>query len=273
MAIWLFHWQHERFTTRLTILPLNGGHAVYFDAPGHKNDLLIDCGNTNAAQFIVRPFLRAQGVNHLNRLLLTHGALRQVGGAELVVGAFSVKQIATSSIHFRSPTYRSILEKLEGTPDKWQQVVRDDQLGPWAILHPKSDDRFPQADDSSVVLYGNFQGTRILLLSDLGRPGQEVLLGRTPELRADIVVAGLPTGSEPLSDALLDVVQPRVIVITDSEFPATRRASAKLRERLEKRNVPVIYTRTSGAVTLSLRPNHWELKPMNGDRLTGQNKN
>ncbi|MBI3851036.1 MAG: ComEC/Rec2 family competence protein [Verrucomicrobia bacterium] len=264
---WLSHWQQERTTTRLTILPLNGGHAVYFDAPGHKNDLLVDCGNTNAAQFIVKPFLRAQGVNRLNRLLLTHGDLRQVGGAELVGDAFSVKQIATSPIQFRSPTYRNILERLERNPEKRQHVARDDRIGPWTILHPKSDDHFPQADDSSVVLSGNIQGTRILLLSDLGRPGQEVLLERTPELRADIVVTGLPTGSEPISDALLDVVQPRVIVITDSEFPATRRANEKLRERLAKRNAQVIYTRTSGAVTFFLRANHWELKPMSGDRL------
>jgi len=273
MAIWVFHWQQERSATRITILPLNGGHAVYFDAPGSKNDLLIDCGNTNAVQFIVKPFLRAQGVNHLNRLLLTHGDLRQVGGTELIADTFSARQIMTSSIHFRSPTYRKILETLEHTPDRWRTVNRDDQLGQWTILHPKSDDHFPQADDSSLVLLGNLKGTRILLLSDLGRPGQNILLERTSDLRADIVVAGMPTENEPLNDALLDAIQPRVIIITDSEFPATRRASQKLRDRLGKREVPIIYTRATGAVTLTLRPNRWELNAMNGDRLSSQTQN
>src|SRR5205823_422843 len=41
----------ESSVTRLHIVPLNGGLAAYFDAPGAKNDLLVDCGNSNAVAF------------------------------------------------------------------------------------------------------------------------------------------------------------------------------------------------------------------------------
>ncbi len=269
-GVWLIHWQLERSTTRLTILPLNGGQAAYFDAPGRKDDLLIDCGNTNAVQFIVQPFLQSQGVNHLSQFLLTHGDLRQIGGAELVASAFSARRILTSSIRFRSQTYRNILETLERDRDRLRTVSGGDQLGPWKVLHPQADDRFPQADDNSVVLLGDVKGTRVLLLSDLGRSGQNTLLEQAPDLRADIVVAGLPTGSDPLHDALLDTIQPRVVVITDSEFPAPRRASQKLRDRLGKKNIQVFYTRTTGAITLLLRENKWELKAMDGVQLSGK---
>ena len=40
-----------------------------------------------------------------------------------------------------------------------------------------------------------------LLLSDLGRAGQEALLSRTADLRAEVVVACLPEQSEPLCNA------------------------------------------------------------------------
>jgi beta-lactamase superfamily II metal-dependent hydrolase len=103
-----------------------------------------------------------------------------------------------------------------------------------------------------------------LLLSDLGRNGQSALLAHTNDLRADIVIAGLPDGGEPLCDALLEAVQPKAIVIADSEFPATRRASRELKQRLSERNVPVIYTRTAGAVKIVTRPDGWELQTMNG---------
>jgi beta-lactamase superfamily II metal-dependent hydrolase len=89
-------------------------------------------------------------------------------------------------------------------------------------------------------------------------------------LRADIIVTGLPEQTEPLSDALLAAVQPKVIIVMDSEFPATKRAGAALRERLENRNIPVIYTRTAGAVKISLRPDRWSVKPMNGEELSGR---
>ncbi len=114
------------------------------------------------------------------------------------------------------------------------------------------------------MLPGNFHGARILLLSDLGRGGQSALLARTNDLRADIVIAGLPTDGEPLGDALLDAIQPKVIVVADSEFPATRRAGRELKERLAERKVPVIYTRTAGAVTILARPKGWELRTMDG---------
>src|SRR6185369_4294028 len=103
---------------------------------------------------------------------------------------------------------------------------------PWTALHPSSEDNFSQADDNAVVLYGNFTGTRVLLLSQLGGSGQNLLLERSPDLRADILVTGIPLKTEPVCDALLDLVRPKVIIVTDSEFPVAQRASPKLCERL-----------------------------------------
>jgi competence protein ComEC len=141
------------------------------------------------------------------------------------------------------------------------------------VLHPEASDNFPQADDKTVVLSGTFGRTRVLLLSDLGRPGQEALIERTADLRADIVVTGLPVQTEALGDALLDAIQPRVIVVSDSEFPVSERASPKLCERLAKRNIPVIYTRTAGSTTVEFRGNRWDLRTMSGIRIASQNSN
>src|SRR5204863_122057 len=102
--------------------------------------------------------------------------------------------------------------------------------------------------------------------SDLGRPGQEALLQRYPNLRADIVIAGLPQQTEPLNDALLDAIKPRLIVIADSGFPATRRASRALLERLNQRGIPLVYTRETGAVKISLRSHEVEATALNGFR-------
>ena len=117
------------------------------------------------------------------------------------------------------------------------------------------------------MLSGSFGGNRVLLLSDLGRAGQDALLERTPDLRADILVTGLPSTGEALGEALLDRVQPRVIIVADSEFPAGERARAPLRDRLARRKIPVLYTRFTGAVTLEFRGERWLLRTMNGSQL------
>ena len=271
VCIWSWQYWQTCAVTRLTLLPVNGGMAVHFDAPGSANDLLVDCGATNSVQSVTKPFLRAQGVNRLPALLLTHGDLRHVGGAELVASLFSVKKLCVSPVRFRSPVYRRILRNYSAKPEELWTVSRNDRVGLWTVLHPDPGDRFPQADDNPLVLSAVIGGQRILLLSDLGRPGQGALLERTPDLRADIVVTGLPVQPEALGDALLDAIQPRLIIVADSDFPVAERASPKLHERLARRRVPVIYTRTAGAVTIEWRNHDWELRTMSGIRISSRN--
>jgi beta-lactamase superfamily II metal-dependent hydrolase len=136
-------------------------------------------------------------------------------------------------------------------------------------LHPDDSDRFTQGDDNTVVLRGEIEGVRVLLLSDLGKRGQNAVINRSPDLRAEIVISGLPNQSEPLAEALLDALQPQLIVITDSEYPASQRASLRLRERLAARNVPVLYTRETGAITLVLAKGRWKARPMSGSEVSG----
>jgi competence protein ComEC len=267
-AIYFWHWEQWRKETELTILPLNGGHAVFVDAAGQKNDWLVDCGNESAVEYTLTQFLHAQGVNKIPRLVLTEGDGRNIGGAQSLNQLFGVGEIYTSPIHFRSSAYRNAVSGFDPPPARHQIIQSGDKIGCWQVLYPDTNDNFPRADDNALVLLGNFHGTKILLLSDLGREGQSALLAYTNDLHANIVIAGLPEEGEPLCDALVNAIQPNIIVIADSEFPASRRANPKLRERLKQKQVPVIYTRASGAVTIRVRPNGWELRATDGEKLS-----
>jgi len=265
-----WHWQTTRSEVKLTVLPLNGGHAVFVDAAGRKNDWLVDCGDESAVDFILKPFLRAQGVNRIPRLVLTHGDLQNVGGAGLLDRLFGLDEVYTSPARFRSTVYRGIVAGFERETGRHRILHLGGTAGCWEVLHPADADAFERADDAALVLRGNFCGARVLLLSDLGRAGQSALLARTNDLRSDIVIAGLSDDGEPLCDALLAAAQPKIIVVADSESPATRRASPALRARLEQTGVPVIYTRTAGAVTVIMRPGGWVVRAMDGQKFETQ---
>lgn len=266
----IWHWQIARRCDTLSILPVNGGFTVFARGQNQTEPLLIDCATTNSVQFTMKPFLRACGVNRLPALALTHGDIRHIGGAQLLAELFRVQTIFASPIRFRSAVYRRTIAAFSENPRMVRSLTRNDLAGSWTVLHPRGDDHFPQADDNALVLDGSFHGTRVLLVSDLGRAGQDALVERTPDLRADILVAGLPSGTEALSESFLDTVRPKVIIVADSEFPASERASATLRERLGRRKATVIYTRFAGAVTLECRHTGWGLRAMNGARLSFQ---
>lgn len=267
---WLVQTQRDRSRTTLTVLPLSGGSAIYCRDPGRTGELLVDCGSASAAQFSLKPFLRGQGVNRLERLLLTHGDARQVGGAELILETFRPREVLASPLRFRSPSYQKIFSPASPPHARRHTVQAGDRFAGWTVLHPSATDRFPLADDGAVVLLGELRGTRVLLLNDLGRAGQEALLARSPTLQADIVVAGLPAAGDPLAEGLLRAIRPSLIVIADSEYPATRRASLRLRERLARGQMPVVYTREAGSVQLTIRPGRWELQTMSGQHFSGR---
>jgi ComEC/Rec2-related protein len=265
-GIYFWQWQSARGETTLTVLPMNGGHAVFVDADGTQNDWLINCGNENAVDFTLKNFLRAQGVNQIPRLILTDASARNSAGAQRLDELFHVGELWTSAVKFRAAAYRDAVAAFEkgGRPQgsRHKILTAGDRVGCWQVLLPAAVTNLAKADDEPLVLRGDFCGTKILLLSDLSRVGQDELLARTNDLSADIVIAGLPVEGEPLCGALLDAIQPRVIVIADSEFPAPRRAGRALRERLEQRHLPVIYTRTAGAVKIETDKTGWKLHTM-----------
>ena len=151
-----------------------------------------------------------------------------------------------------------------------QTISRNDQVASWTVLHPEANDHFPQADDNALVLSRTFNGIRILLLSDLGRLGQAALAERTPDLRADIVVTGLPVKPDAVDEALLAAINPKVIIVADSEFPVSERATKVLCNRLAQHSVPVIYTRITGAVSIEFRDQEWELYTMSGMKISSR---
>ena len=264
-AAWAADWTLQRGAARLDVLALRGAPAVFAGGSGTNRDLLADCGDAAAAEGIVKPFLRAQGVNRLDVFCLTAGYQERIGGAEIILTNFAPAAVVGGPARLRSPAYRRVTAEMEQTPGLWRTAQDGDTLDSWAVLYPGARDQFPAADELSLVLQRSIHGHSVLLLSALGRDGQKLLMTRHPDLRAEIVVAGLPSRDEPLDEPLLDMLQPKLIVIADSELPATRQSGAKLRERLAQRAAArVLYCRDAGSLTLLIRRGGWEVLDASG---------
>jgi competence protein ComEC len=256
-------WASTLRNARLDILPANGVPVILAAGPGWNNSILVDCGNEDSVRDLVKPFLCAQGVNRLATLSLAVARLEYFGGAQMILTNFSVAAISTGAPRERSTAFGSLITELR--ENHALRAVKDgDSIAGWAVLHPGQSDQFAQADDNAVVLRREFNGHSILLLPALGRDGQEALMRRHPGLRAEFVIAGLPARDEPCCDPLLELLQPRLILIADAKFPATRRAPEKLRERLARRGSHVIYGRDHGALTLEFVPGGWHLRDAEG---------
>lgn len=257
-------WGQARASTTLTVLALRSGSALVLDGPGRFEDLLIDAGDDAGAAAVVQPFLEARGFNRLPRTVLTHGDARHVNGLPRLARAFQAGPIAASPVRFRSSAYRRILAEVAPPPRGPEVWRRGEVRFGWSVLHPDDGAPHPQADDNALVLRRDFGGVRVLVLSDLGRLGQEALLAQGGDLDAEIVVASLPARGEPLIPALLDAIEPRIVLLQDAEYPAADRAGAAVRARIQARGIPVWCATEEGSITLRFEVGGCEVRTMAG---------
>ncbi|MGC8990695.1 MAG: ComEC/Rec2 family competence protein, partial [Verrucomicrobiia bacterium] len=247
----------------VSILPMRGGHAVVIDGPGRANDLLIDCGDEQSAAYVVKAYLESRGFSSLPCMVLTHGDVRHVGGASLIAEEFRVATVCTGQNRSRSPSYRQLIAQLAQEPSRWQQLCSGDVVAGLRVVHPERGESFAMADDNAIVLAGELGGVRVLLLSDLGPEGQAALVERGGPGRGGIIVTGLPSRGEPLSESLIEAVNPELVIIADADLPVYARAGDAVRNRLGKIGVPVLYCSDVGAVTLRLKSGRWRFSTMN----------
>jgi len=265
-AVAVQHWL-GRSEIRIGILAIRGGHSICVQSA--QGTSLIDTGDAPGSRTLVHPYLRTLGVNRLQDLWLSHGDVRHVGGAPELLDRYAPRTVNVGPIRFRSGPYRTILDSLSTHAPHLLRTVGDGETsGPWQVLHPRVTDKFSQADDGSLVLRfgggGTAFGHGVLVMGDLGRPGQEALMRRHPQLRADIVISGIPTRGEPLCDGLLDQLQPRMVIVVDALNPATARVSAACKARLRARRMVTWVASESGSLELCLVRGRWEIRNAQG---------
>jgi ComEC/Rec2-related protein len=255
------HWP-ERLIAKVTVLDVGAGAAVHLQT-GSEN-WLFDCGNDRTYQRVVSEYLHSAGVNRLSGVLLTHGDANHLGGMAQLLEDFPRIRLVDNSapdhsaIHKRlQPLFQEHGIKLNNlvAPDSFQ-LSRDVTAH---VLFPPPNFSAPIADDQAYVVHLLVAPTtRILFMSDSGIKTEQALLLSRFNLQSDIIIKGQHHSGESCSDALLDAVQPRLIIATSRDFPGYERISDTWAENLQKRGIKLFRQDETGAVILRFHQNSWE---------------
>jgi len=191
----------------LAVLARTGNHALLYDA-GPAFDAFADSGNR-----VIVPYLRGEGIERLDALVVSHDDNDHAGGAASVLEA-----VPTGRLWSSLPAGHPLLEVpawrfpcLAGRAWSWEGVN-------FEFLHPAKE--IPsgprvRANNLSCVLRIEAPGGRVLLAGDIEREAERELLERAPErLRAEALLVphhGSGTSSTP---EFVRQVAPRYAVFT-----------------------------------------------------------
>ncbi len=244
-------WQHPRpppGSFELLAFDVGQGSAVLVRTAGHS--LLYDAGprysrESDAGHRVLVPALRALGVR-LDLLMLSHSDSDHIGGAPALL-ARQPDLTVTSSL---TDEHEFLAGLQAHRPCRAGQRWRWDGVD-FEVLHPSEEaarlQRKPNARSCVLRISAADRGSA-LLTGDL-ETAQEAELAPRAHLRADLLLAPHHGSRSSSSPALLDAVQPRLVLVQAGYRNRFGHPAREVMERYHGRGIRVVETVRCGAAT------------------------
>ncbi|MCA1063471.1 DNA internalization-related competence protein ComEC/Rec2 [Rossellomorea aquimaris] len=253
----------------VVFIDVGQGDAALIKLPYNRGTYLIDTGGEvqfqkekweekinpfSVGEDILVPFLKSKGISSLDGLILTHGDMDHIGGAEAVIAEMNVKEILISPNSEEKQGMKNIVNvsRGKGIPVKEVKVPYH-----WAgahnglhIVSPK-DDTY-EGNNDSIVLYGEIGSMKWLLTGDMEEQGERELI-ETFDLQVDVLKVGHHGSDTSTSEEFLDEINPSVAVISAGESNRFGHPHREVMDRLKNRGIVIFITGENGAITYRFR--------------------
>ncbi len=244
----LFCYQPERPLVgafRLDVLDVGQGLASVIQTAHHS--LVFDTGAKSADSFdmgavVVLPWLRGQGITHLDRLMVSHADTDHSGGARALLAEMPTTDIWVSAA--------------DTLPEYPTQFCQAGQTWEWdgvsfTVLHPSADFNGSNSKDNNracVLRISNSQHS-VLLSADIEREA-ETWLVQHEKVASEVLLIphhGSKTSSSP---AFIEAVAPSVGIITSGYRNRFNHPHPSVVARYAAYNIKLLNTVDSGELRL-----------------------
>lgn len=247
-------------TVTVTALNVGNGSAIFLDLPGETHDTLVDCGSARMAEVITKPFLRAQGADRIETLVLTHADAGHVAGVGVVLDAFKPRRIYDNGNTRWTRTAGGDVRPYQALRLVAGASVPLAEGVELRVLHPPTGRLPARGDDAALVLQLRAGIHRILLMSDATAEVERRLVAERTDVRSDVLVRGMPSRGNCCTEEFLDAVAAETVVIQCGEYPPSEQPAAAALDRIHRHGARLLRTDADGAVTMRLAPDHMTIK-------------
>ncbi|MFA9438115.1 DNA internalization-related competence protein ComEC/Rec2 [Uliginosibacterium sp. sgz301328] len=234
----------------MTAIDVGQGLAVHVQTA--TRDLLFDTGPafggaSDSGERIVVPYLRAQGVQRIDGLIVSHGDQDHAGGAGSIMENMPVGWW-TASLRADHPLQETSVRYIpcrRGLGWSWDGVHFD-------LLHPHESSSRSSNDDSCVLRVRGAHGT-LLLPGDIeARAERDILAAFGDGLRADVLVAPHHGSRTSSRNDFVAAVSPQAVVFSVGHRNRFRHPSRAVVARYEASGAMLARTDEDGAVQVML---------------------
>ena len=265
---------------------------VHFIDVGQGDATLIKCGGEtlliDAAEedkgTALRYYLKKQGVEKLNYLVLTHPDSDHIGSADVILTKFPVENVIMSYYEKESTSYRNLKDTLEYQRIESQiaEFGQSFEVGSarCTVLGPVQE--YEEVNNASLILLVEHGANRFLFTGDAESKAEMELLAYEGSvvaggmestedvekrilqecLQADVYKAGHHGSSTSSTENFLDAVNPSYAVISCAAGNEYGHPHEEVLERFEERNIQIYRTDEQGTIVAVSDENTitWEMR-------------
>lgn len=201
-------------------------------------------GRSTAARVLV-PWLRQRGYHQIDQLVLSHDDRDHSGGLADLQALMAIGQLRANHLPWA-------LHCVAG--DRWQLGEVQAQ-----VLWPLTREGGGSDNNRSCVVRLSGPGGRLLLMGDLERVGESMLIATGAPLAAELLVAGHHGSNSSSHGPLLAAVAPQLALISRAAWGRWRYPHPQVVARLRQRAIAIADTGLHGALQLRLDGQGWQL--------------
>ncbi|MBQ6806429.1 MAG: MBL fold metallo-hydrolase [Lachnospiraceae bacterium] len=228
-------------------LDVGQGDATLIKCGGQY--MLIDAGDDTKGT-VIWNYLRKQGVETLDYLILTHPDSDHIGGAPVVLTKFDVNHVFVSNYKKDTTAYHKLIQALDdqlieaATPNTGSTYNLGNAT--FQILAPVN--TYNNANDSSIALMVTHGENTFLFTGDAEIQAEADMLVNGNSVDADVYQVGHHGSSSSSSSNFLNAVSPAYAVISCEEGNSYGHPHAEVLNNLRTMDVDVFRTDEQGSI-------------------------
>ncbi len=241
----------------MSLLAVNVGKADALLLRSGETAYLIDTGSDDSFPALLKT-LQAEGITHLNGIILTHTHKDHAGGLEyLLSSGIETDQVYASGYFNKKEKKHPAVQALKDSGREVIWLLSGDSLpldgGTLEVLGPLTHDE-EKENNNSLVLLATGGGGTMLLAGDMEFPEEQSLLDAGLISRADVLKVGNHGNPDATSEAFLEAVSPRVAVFSTDSAVERDTPAPRIMRWLNQHQVAVFQTQeTKNGVLITLK--------------------
>ncbi|MCK5895390.1 MAG: DNA internalization-related competence protein ComEC/Rec2 [Cocleimonas sp.] len=234
---------------RYTLLDVGQGLASVVETKHHV--LIYDTGpkthyNFDTGKLVVLPFLRAKGIQKIDKMVLSHVDMDHRGGTLALLSEIKTHEIISSNTHFLD-NY-SIKNCKMGKKWQWDGVT-------FEFIYPDIDSLFIKKKTSnnnrSCVLRISNQYHSLLLTGDIEKEAERLLLTtHADKLRSEVLLIPHHGSLTSSTSHFIDAVNPRIALNASGYHNKFKHPANKVVLRYQEKEIPIFDTVNKGELSL-----------------------